>query len=211
MAKFPCSRPLKNARWAFLSGLMICGFMVAAPVSQAAAATPLEVIKVTNEAVLAIYGKHRVIDAAVEKEIFAIIDAVTDYQALAGAAIDPLCPKLVAAQCTTFKEVFTRLLRISSIRKLGHARAGRFEYAGEKVTGENAVVRSFAFFNDEKVPLDYHLARRGDTWVIENYFVDEVDTAKNYRKQFRSLLAKKSFEQVIGQLERKIASLEDEK
>ena len=168
-------------------------------------------MKSTNEAVLAIYGRHRVVDAAVEKEIFAVIDAVTDYQALAGAAIDSLCPKLTAAQCTTFKEVFTRLLRVSSIKKLGRARAGRFEYEGEKVTGESAVVRSFAFFNEEKVPLDYQMARRGDTWVIVNYVVDDVDTVRNYRKQFTQLLAKKTFEQVMEQLEKKIASLEAEK
>ena len=179
--------------------------------SQAWAATPLEVVKSTNEQVLAIYGKHRVVDAAVEKEIFAVIDPVTDYQALANAAIDPLCPKLTAAQCTTFKEVFTRLLRVSSIKKLGRARAGRFEYAGENVTAESAVVRSYAFFDDEKVPLDYHMARRGDTWVIVNYVVDDVDTVKNYRKQFTQLLAKKTFEQVMAQLEKKIVALEAEK
>jgi phospholipid transport system substrate-binding protein len=205
MAKCLSSRLLKKAH------LLIGGFMLLGPASQAWAATPLEVVKSTNEEVLAIYGKHRVVDAAVEKEIFAVIDAVTDYQVLAGDAIDPLCPKLAAAQCTTFKEIFTRLLRISSIKKLGRARAGRFEYKGEKVTGESAVVLSFAFFNDESVPLDYHMARRGDTWVIVNYVVDDVDTVKNYRKQFRSLLAKKSFEQVMVQLEGKIADLEKEK
>ncbi len=175
------------------------------------AATPLEIVKGTNESVLAIYHRNSVVDAAIEKELLAIIDAVTDYQQMAGEALDPLCPKLTPAQCATFKEVFTRLLRISSIKKLGRARAGRFEYAGEQVTGESAVVRSFAFFNEEKVPLDYKMARRGETWVIVNYTVDEVDTVRNYRKQFTQLLAKKTFDQVISQLERKIASLEAEK
>jgi ABC-type transporter MlaC component len=179
--------------------------------SAASAATPLEIVKGMNAEVLAIYAKHRDVNAEVEKAVFAIIDPITDYQALAGAAIDPLCPKLTAAQCTTFKEVFTRLLRVSSIKKLGRARAGRFEYASETVTGEGAVVRSYAFFNDEKVPLDYHMARSGDTWVIVNYVIDDVDTVRNYRKQFTQLLAKKTFEQVRELLEKKIVSLEAEK
>lgn len=177
----------------------------------ATAATPLDVIKGSNEAVLAIYREHRVIDAAVEQELLAIIDPVTDYQSMAGGAIDPLCPKLTAAQCETFKEIFTRLLRISSTKKLGRARADRFEYEGEQVTGDSAVVRSFAFFNGEKVPLDYLMARRSDTWVIVNYTIDELDTVRNYRKQFTQLLAKKTFEQVMDQLKRKIATLEAEK
>lgn len=205
MARFLCSRLLKKTHLPFGGLVFLC------LASVAMAATPLEVVKGTNETVLEIYRKHRKVDAAVEKEIFAAIDAVTDYQALAGEAIDPLCPKLTAAQCATFKEIFTRLLRVSSIKKLGRARAGRFEYRGEQITGESAVVRSFAFFNEESVPLDYYMARRGDTWAIVNYVVDDVDTVKNYRKQFRGLLAKKTFEQVMDQLERKIASLEAEK
>jgi ABC-type transporter MlaC component len=205
MARFPCSRPARLGR-------LLCGGVVLfCLAAQASAATPLDVVKGTNDAVLAIYRKHRKVDASVEKEIFATIDAVTDYEALAGGAVDPLCPKLTDAQCATFKEIFTRLLRVSSVKKLGRARAGRFEYGGEQVTGESAVVRSYAFFNEERIPLDYHLARRGDTWVIVNYVVDEVDTVRNYRKQFTQLLGKKTFAQVMEQLERKIASLEAEK
>jgi len=161
--------------------------------------------------VQAIFKKHPVIDAAVEKELFAVIDGVTDYPALAAAAIDSFCPKMSTAQCSKFKETFTRLLRISSIKKLGRYRADRFEYAGEEVSGPTALVRTFAFFKEEKVPLDYQMARRETTWVIVNYVVDEIDTVRNYRKQFTQLLAKETVEQVIERLDRKIAALEAEK
>lgn len=177
----------------------------------ASAATPLEVVRSSNDAVLAIFKQHPAVDAAVEKKLFAVIDAVTDYEALAAAAIDSFCPKLTAAQCSTFKETFTRLLRISSIKKLGRYRADRFEYAGEEVAGAGATVRSFAFFKEEKIPLDYRMARRGKDWVIVNYVVDEIDTVFNYRKQFTQLLAKESFEQLIARLNRKIAALETER
>jgi len=57
------------------------------------AATPLEVVKGTNDTVLSIYHKHRVVDAAVEKEVFAVIDPVTDYEALAGAGRSTPCAR----------------------------------------------------------------------------------------------------------------------
>ena len=190
-------------RWGpVLAALLVLG---------AQAATPLEVVRTSNEAVVAIFKKHPVVDAAVEKELFAVIDGVTDYPALAGAAIDSFCPKMSPAQCSRFKETFTRLLRVSSIRKLGRYRADRFEYAGEEIAGAGATVRTFAFFKEEKVPLDYQMARRDSTWVIVNYVVDEIDTVRNYRKQFTQLLAKETVEQVIERLTRKIASLEAEK
>ena len=204
MEKYRCSRLLDAPKLLFVAVALLLA------VAPAAAATPLEVIKAMNDQVLSIYQKHKVVNAAVEALVFATIDPVTDYPTIASSAIDQLCTQLAADQCTSFKETFTRLLRVFSIKKLGWARAGRFEYLGEKVTGESAVVRSIAYFNNEQVPLDYSLSRRGETWVIVNYVVDEIDTVKNYRKQFRKFLEKKSVAQLKQQLEKKIASLEAE-
>jgi phospholipid transport system substrate-binding protein len=184
--------------------------MSAAPLAPAAPG-PLEVVRTSNDAVLAIFRRHPAVDAAVEKELFTVIDAVTDYEALAAAAIDSFCPKLTAAQCATFKETFTRLLRISSIKKLGRYRADRFEYGGEEVAGARATVRTFAFYKEERIPLDYVMAQRNGAWVIVNYVVDEIDTVFNYRKQFTQLLARGTFDQLIARLNSKIASLEAEK
>jgi phospholipid transport system substrate-binding protein len=190
--------------------LLGIALLLAAAPAAAAAPGPLEVVRTSNEAVLAIFKKHPKVDAAVEKELFTVIDAVTDYEALASAAIDSFCPKLTTAQCATFKETFTRLLRISSIKKLGRYRADRFEYGGEEVAGARATVRTFAFYKEEQIPLDYLMAQRGGAWVIVNYVVDEVDTVFNYRKQFTQLLARGTFDQLIARLNSKIASLEAE-
>jgi len=193
---------------ALLAGLAL--LLCAAPPA-AAVPGPLEVVRTSNDAVLAIFKKHPQVDAAVEKELFTVIDAVTDYEALAAAAIDSFCPKLSAAQCATFKETFTRLLRVSSIRKLGRYRADRFEYGGEEVAGTAATVRTVAIFKEERVPLDYRMARGAKGWVIVNYVVDEIDTVFNYRKQFTQLLARGTFDQLIARLNSKNASLEAEK
>ena len=209
MEKSRCSRLSSGARPRRWGPVLAASLVLGAQVAQAA--TPLEVVRTSNEAVVAIFRKHPVVDAAAEKELFAVIDGVTDYPALAAAAIDSFCPKMSPAQCATFKETFTRLLRVSSIRKLGRYRADRFEYSGEEVAGSTALVRTFAFFKEEKVPLDYQMARRDSAWVIVNYVVDEIDTVRNYRKQFTQLLAKETVDQVIERLNRKIAALEAEK
>jgi len=208
MAKSHGRRLLKQARL-LAGGLVFLAF--AAPAAPAAAATPLEVVKTSNEAVLSIYRQHPVVDAGVEQELFKVIDGVTDYQALAAGAVEPFCAKLTATQCTTFKATFTRLLRISSIKKLGRYRAERFEYGSEEVSGASVLVHTVALFKTDRIPLDYQLAGRGTSWVIVNYIIDGIDTVRNYRKQFTQLLAKESFEQVIERLNRKIASLEAEK
>jgi ABC-type transporter MlaC component len=192
------------------------GALLVALVSSGAAAEPtaLDVVRTSNGQVLAIFAKHPVVDPPTEKELLAVIDAVTDYDGIAEAAVGPYCGQAPAERCTAFKETFKRLLRISSIKKLGRYRADRFDYLGEEPAEGAAgrrLVRTTAWFKDEKVPLDYLLAPRGGSWVIENYVVDEVDTIRNYHQQFAKLLAKGTVDSVIERLERKIKDYEAEK
>ena len=176
----------------------------------AGAESPLETVKASNKKILEIYALHETIDAEVSASIYAAIDEVTDFESIASSVTSKFCRKLSSEQCRLFGDVFVRLLRTSSTRKLGRYRADRFEYHGEEREGEAAVVRTTAHFGDDHVTLDYSLEKKDGRWVIVNYVVDDVDTIRNYRKQFTRLFSKKSFEQVIERLERKIASYDQE-
>ena len=176
----------------------------------AGAESPLEVVKASNEKVLAIYALHETIDAEMSAAIYAAIDEVTDFEIIARSVTSRFCRKLTEEQCRLFGDVFVRLLRTSSTKKLGRYRADSFEYHGEEREGEVAVVRTTAHFGEDQVTLDYSLEEKDGRWVIVNYVVDDVDTIRNYRKQFTRLFSKKSFDQVIVRLEERIASYEQE-
>jgi ABC-type transporter MlaC component len=194
------------------SNYRVLAFALAAlllPLS-AGAKSPLETVKDSNEKVLEIYALHETIDAEMSAAIYAAIDGVTDFESIASSVTSKFCRKLTEEQCRLFGDVFVRLLRTSSTKKLGRYRADRFEYHGEEGEGEVAVVRTTAHFGDDQVTLDYSLEKKGGEWVIVNYVVDDVDTIRNYRKQFTRLFSKKSFEQVIERLKKRIASYDQE-
>lgn len=191
--------------------MLTAALLAAAAVRVNAAAKPMEVIRTSNDAVLAILAKHAVVDAATEQLLFAVIDPITEFDGMADTVLNTFCPKLAAGQCDEIKRTFTRLLRLSSIKKLGRYRADRFDYDGEEITGETAVVRTFAWYKQERIPLDYHLVQRPRGWLIGNYVVDEVDTIRNYRKQFTRLFAQETYAQVHERLLRKISEYEAEK
>lgn len=176
----------------------------------AGAESALETVKGSNEKVLEIYALHETVDAEGAAAIYEAVDGVTDFESIASSVTSKFCLKLTEEQCRLFEDVFVRLLRTSSTKKLGRYRADRFEYLAEEVEGEGAVVRTTAHFGEEQISLDYSLEKREGGWVIVNYVVDDVDTIRNYRKQFTRLFSKKSFEQVIERLERRIASYEQE-
>ena len=167
-------------------------------------------MKNSNSRVLEIYAGHSEIDADRERKILEIIDGVTDFRAIAGSVTSSFCMTLPEDQCRKFNEVFIRLLRVSSIKKLGRYRAESFDYLGEEIEGEKAVVRTVAHYREEQVTLDYTLALSNGSWLIVNYVVDDVDTIRNYRKQFKRLFSKMSFDEVMEKLEKRIASYEQE-
>jgi ABC-type transporter MlaC component len=172
--------------------------------------SPNEIIQMSNTQVQEILSRHTNIDQETEIVLFKIIDAVTDFDSISHRVIDPFCKNLTEVQCETLNRLFQRLLRVSSIKKMGRHRAERFEYLGEEVTEDTAVVKTLAYYEDDKIRLDYHLERVDGKWLIFNYVVDDVDTIRNYRKQFVRLFARNSFDEILERLENKIAEYERE-
>jgi ABC-type transporter MlaC component len=172
--------------------------------------SPNEIIQASNKQVQEILSQHAIIDQETEIVLFKIIDRVTDFESISHRVIDPFCEDLTQVQCETLNRLFQRLLRVSSIKKMGRHRAERFEYLGEEITEDMAIVKTLAYYEDDKVYLDYHLERVDGKWLIFNYVVDDVDTIRNYRKQFVRLFARNSFNEILERLENKIAEYEKE-
>lgn len=172
--------------------------------------SPLDVIKTSNQKVLAIFKSHEKIDPEAKEEIIRIINSVTDLDKISKNTIEKFCRDLTQKECEEFDRTFKELLRAASLNKLGRTRADRFEYLGEKIEGNTAVVKSIAYYRDESITLDYVLELQNGTWKIVNYIADEVDTIKNYRKQFTKLFAKDTFPGIMARLKKKIINLEEE-
>lgn len=167
------------------------------------AATPLEVVRDSNQAILAVYNSSAPGQKAELTRIFAIMDAVTDYNSIAGMAVKEVCGTNQAAVCSTIRKEFITMLRLSATTKLGRYRADRFEYLNEDIVGDRATVRTVAHFKDESVKLDYVLEQSGGNWRIVNYLVDDIDTVRNYQRQFKKIVAKEKLQGLLFRLQKK--------
>jgi len=172
--------------------------------------SPLEIIKTSNQQVLEIYNANEKIDHALINEITQIMERVTDLDEISNQTTSSFCRTLSPKQCAEFNQVFKKLLRASSMSKVGRYRADRFEYLEERIEGNKALVKTIAYYGDEYLTLDYLLEYKNTKWKIINYMTDDVDTIRNYRKQFIRLFAKYTFSEVIARLNKKLLSLEEE-
>ena len=192
-----------NAR---IMGLLTAAAILCCAGAASAADSPLETVRKSNQSVLDIYDSRETIDQAAEDEIFRVIDGVTDFEAMASAAAERSCGDLTGEQCREFKDVFIELLRVSSVKKLGRYRAESFDYLGERKDDGQAVVETTARFGEDDISLVYYLTLGEGQWRITNYVVDDVDTVRNYRKQFKRLFRTKSYDEVVRRLRDRIAS-----
>jgi len=171
---------------------------------------PREVVKRSNQNVREILKAKKTVDAQIEAKLLEIINRVTDFGTISQRVIRRFCEKLTKQQCETFDQVFQRLLRVSSLKKMGRYRADRFDYLSEEIKEKASVVKTIAYYKEEKAQLDYYLEYKDEKWMIVNYVVDDIDTVRNYKKQFMRLFAKNTFDQVMERLKKKIADYEKE-
>ena len=82
------------------------------------------------------------------------------------------------------------------------------EDMGEEVKAGTALVQTLAYYQDDRVRLDYELEIAAGRWRIVNYIVDDVDTIRNYKKQLTRLFGRNEARQVIERLQKKIAEHE---
>jgi phospholipid transport system substrate-binding protein len=195
---------MKKSIW--ISCLLLVGLGAASAVP----VTPLEVIKQSNKDVLEFFRRHPQLNPELESELLAIIREVTDFKMISSLVIERFCADLDPEQCRTFDQTFQRLLEVTSIKKLGRYRADAFDYIGEEVEENGALVKTIAHYKDDRVELNYHLSQKEGKWLIVNFIVDDVDTIRNYKKQFTRLFARMNFDQIMERLQKKIEEYENE-
>ena len=173
--------------------LMLCAvLMIAAGEVSGESKSPLETVRASNEAILAIYASTAQIDSEALHRIFTVMDRATDYEVIAGRTVHSICPDLNSGLCPKIRDEFIELLQLTATRKLGSYRADRFEYLTEEVKDGTGYVQTIAHFKDDSVNLRYHLENREGDWRIVNYIVDDVDTIRNYQRQFKRIVEKES-------------------
>lgn len=191
------------ARLPFTSWLLASFFVLFLRPVHGEAPPALATIQSSNEAILALYRLSPQTDDKVLKEIFAIMDGVTDYQAMAGRALQQICPDKGDELCAKIRSEFIETLKLSATVKLGRYRADRFDYGLEESWGKETLVKTVAYYKEESVQLDYLLENRQGAWRIVNYLVDGVDTIRNYQRQFKRIVEKESLAGLLSRLQAK--------
>jgi phospholipid transport system substrate-binding protein len=192
-----------------ISGLILILVVLVMVPLHGYAATPKETVETGVNKLLKTLGDPA-FKAKPEDERIAIIGAeietVFDFKELSRRTLGREWKKMKPEQQKEFVQLFKELLQGVYADRL-------LAYSDQKITFEketmlkkgSAEVQSYLQTSDgKKIPLFYRLTDKSGSWKVYDVIIEGVSMVKNYRTQFREILAKNSPEKLLEILRAKV-------
>lgn len=138
------------------------------------------------------------------QKIIKILEKYSCFDCLASDILDEFCKNLSDEQCKSLKSTFIGLLKHSTADKLSQYKDNHTKYLDEEQKNGNTIVHTEVSSDGRTVTIDYQMKLISGKWLIVNYIVEDIDTVRNYRKQFKRLFAKQSFEKILNNLKNRL-------
>jgi phospholipid transport system substrate-binding protein len=176
---------------------------------QVLAATAKETVEVQVNKVLKALADPGFKDQPREAKIVkirSIVNEIFDYTELSKRTLGQEWAKFNAQQQNEFAKLFGDLLEKTYADRL-------LSYSNEKIIfeketmlreGQAEVTSNIIKGDGNKIPLNYRLISKGSTWWVYDVIIEGISLVKNYRDQFRDILAKDSPEEVLKMLRDKV-------
>jgi phospholipid transport system substrate-binding protein len=142
-----------------------------------------------------------------EKKLDAAFDAVFDYDGLAKATLKDSWAQRTPAERAEFTAVLKDLVRNSYRRNIKKTLGYEVDYKGEQDGDAGKVVRTVAHnksnAREEPVSIDYVVHQVDGKWQIYDIVTEGSSLIRNYRNQFRKVIEKKGFDELLKRMKAK--------
>ncbi len=199
---------MRSMRFIWMPVIMAVALMVCPAQGQGAAA--LQTVETQVNKVLKTMSepgfKGQPENVKIEK-IRSIVNEIFDYAELSRRTLGREWGKFNPGQQTEFVKLFSDLLEKTYADRL-------LSYSDEKVVFDKEsqlredqveVTSNVITADGKKIPLDYRMVRKENGWRVYDVIIEGVSLVKNYRDQFRDILAKQTPEEVLKVLREKAA------
>lgn len=198
------SATLTNGRSRGTRAVVLAVLLALAPGWLAAQQGPVEVIRARNttvEKILAASGET--VDETTRNQLKDVINGSIDFTELSKRSLGKAWDERTAAERQQFTEVFRRLVRNTSVKKLGAYKYDRVDYSPATITGTTARVTTVAHKGTKSATVVYLMHQVGKEWKVYDVVIDGASTVRSYRDSFSREIAKSSYAQMYDRLVRR--------
>lgn len=143
-----------------------------------------------------------------EKKVEEAFDRVLDYDTLARESLKEAWDERTPEERAEFQAVLTKLVRAAYRKNLKRIGDYEVEYKGEAKGASGQVVRTVARSRggsrDEPVSIDYVVHESNGGFRIVDIVTEGSSLVNNYRSQFRRIIKKQGFAELIRRMKTKL-------
>ncbi|MDJ0876171.1 MAG: ABC transporter substrate-binding protein, partial [Desulfobacterales bacterium] len=144
-------------------------------------------------------------------KIWAVVGDSFDFTEVSRRALARNWKSFSADEQKAFAAVFSKMLGNIYVQRIQTDFTDqKIEFADEIVHESKplAIVKTFVIDDQNRIPVDYSLKKKGEVWRVYDVKVEGVSLVKNYRTQFNDILRKEKPAQLIDRLKAKVAEQE---
>lgn len=169
--------------------------------------SPVQVLKDRNQAVEAILkNAGNDVSPETKEQLKQVINEIIDFNALAQLSLGKYWDEISEKQRQEFVNVFSQLIKNSSVKKLEIYKADRLVYEPAQVDHGKATVTTIAYKDRKQVEIVYKMHLVNGEWKVYDMVIDGLSTARNYRDSFYKEIAKTSYQEMYDKLVKKLES-----
>jgi phospholipid transport system substrate-binding protein len=132
----------------------------------------------------------------------ALINGIFDFEELGRRALGTAnWNKMTAAQKPRFVKAFKAMVENSSVKRLEAYSSDSTRYSPAEINGDRATVKARVYSKGSESIVEYKLFLKQGEWRAWDLVIDDLSTAGNYGDQFRKILQKNTFDNLISRLE----------
>jgi phospholipid transport system substrate-binding protein len=128
---------------------------------------------------------------------------ILDTRTMGRRALGDVLAAQPAEQQQAYLELFDELMVRAYLQKLLLFRDPRFEYGTPRQAGAALIVPTRIVTSKDTYRVDYEMQERDGRWVATDVIVEDISLTDNYKAQFESLLANRSFAELLDLLRTK--------
>ncbi|MFB3122259.1 MAG: phospholipid-binding protein MlaC [Candidatus Binatia bacterium] len=131
-----------------------------------------------------------------------------DFAEMAKRALGFQWRRLTSSERKEFIHIFTDLLEQSYIRYIDSYNEEKFIFLREKLDGRYAEVRTRILTRKgEEFSVNYKTHLVNGEWKIYDIVAENISMVNNYRSQFKRVLSKSSYEELVSRINKKRSEL----
>ena len=199
----------------FLLALVFC--LMATVSAHAADMTARQTAEAGADRILALLNDPAFKDPstkpAIRQKVEAEVLQLFDFDEFSTRTVGPSWRKFTPEQKEGFKTAFTDLLRNTYIDTLDEYDGQKIRFTGEVVAnnGKRVEVQMEFLTSKQAHPVAFRMLEKDGHWVVYDVLIEGISMIKNYRDQFRDILAKGGPQTLIERVQAKALEQKEKK